>query len=82
MTNEFPKCITADIDGIHWQLLDSEGKQVQAESKHKTSFGTYLKVISGEPYLSLIPGGTVIADNGKRYSIVIFGFKWVKQNKG
>ena len=83
MKNQSPKCIAADIDGIHWQLLDSEGKQVQVGSSHRTKFGRLLKVVvEGRPPTSFDSLGSIHTLDQAKYEPLTFGFKWVKQNKG
>jgi len=77
MNNQFPKCIAADIDGIHWQLLDSEGKQVQIGSIWRGMDGKNKGIKSGTRPSFYHPEGSVFDLLGRPYEADFFGFKWV-----
>lgn len=81
MTNKFPKCITADVDGEHWQLLDSKGKQVQIGSSHCPRVGFGVRIIGGRLPTVFVPGGSVYTAERVMCAAEAFGFKWVKHEK-
>ncbi len=72
--------ITKTIRGIVWNLIDKDGKPVEAGSTHVDFRGNSDIINDGEPPHKTSNEGHVITGTGDRYYAGVFEMQWIKGN--